>query len=37
MVWDRAVEFARWQHLAMGRRARFTVPGNTYFLSFVKY
>ena len=30
LLWDHAIEFARWQHPAVWRRARFDVPVGTY-------
>jgi len=30
-LYDRAFDFARWQHPAVGHGARFAVPGSTFF------
>ena len=34
-LWDHAEKFARWQHPAMGHRARFAVTGSAYIIFIV--
>jgi len=34
-LWDHAVKFSRWQHPAMGRGAKFAVPGTSSYLQLV--